>query len=84
MKVKVASGVQDIRAVWFENGRLKLIDQRKLPLSLEIVETADWRRAVEMIRDMTVRGAPAIGITAAYAMALAVRTGEEPKARPCA
>ena len=80
MKVKVASGVQDIRAVWFENGRLKLIDQRKLPLSLEIVETADWRRAVEMIRDMTVRGAPAIGITAAYAMALAVRAGEEPKA----
>ena len=79
MKVKVADGVQDMRAVWFENGRLKLIDQRKLPLALEIVETADWRRATEMIRDMTVRGAPAIGITAAYAMALALRAGEDPQ-----
>jgi len=78
MKVKVADGVQDMRAVWFENERLKLIDQRKLPLELEIVETADWRRATEMIRDMTVRGAPAIGITAAYAMALALRAGEDP------
>ena len=78
MKVKVASGVQDMRAVWFENGLLKLIDQRKLPLALEIIETADCRRATEMIRDMTVRGAPAIGITAAYAMALALRAGEDP------
>jgi len=78
MKVKVADGVQDMRAVWFENGSLKLIDQRKLPLALDIVETADWRRATEMIRDMTVRGAPAIGITAAYAMALALRAGEDP------
>ena len=80
MKVKMADDVQDMRAVWFENGRLKLIDQRKLPLEVEIVETADWRRAVEMIRDMTVRGAPAIGITAAYAMALALRAGEDPEA----
>jgi len=78
MKVMAADGVRDVRAVWFEGGRLKLIDQRKLPLSLEIVETADWRRATEMIRDMTVRGAPAIGITAAYAMAMALRSGEEP------
>ncbi|MBR1587774.1 MAG: S-methyl-5-thioribose-1-phosphate isomerase [Kiritimatiellae bacterium] len=78
MKVMAAGGARDMRAVWFEGGRLKLIDQRKLPLSLEIVETADWRRATEMIRDMTVRGAPAIGITAAYAMALALRSGEDP------
>ena len=83
MKAVVADGVRDLRAVWFEDGRLKLIDQRKLPLNLEIVETTDWRRATEMIRDMTVRGAPAIGITAAYAMALAVRAGEDPsKAAP--
>ena len=79
MKVKMADDVQDMRAVWFENGRLKLIDQRKLPLELEIVETADWRRVTEMIRNMTVRGAPAIGITAAYAMALAVCADEDPQ-----
>ena len=70
MKVIAADGVRDMRAVWFEDGRLKLIDQRRLPLALEIVETADWRQATEIIRDMTVRGAPAIGITAAYAMIL--------------
>ncbi len=80
MKVIAADGVRDMRAVWFEDGRLKLIDQRRLPLALEIVETADWRQATEMIRDMTVRGAPAIGITAAYAMALALRAGEDPVA----
>ena len=80
MKVIAENGARDMRAVWFEDGRLKLIDQRKLPLSLEIVETADWRRATEMIRDMTVRGAPAIGITAAYAMAMALRAGEDPGA----
>jgi len=80
VKVLAADGVRDMRAVWFEDGRLKLIDQRRLPLALEIVETADWRRATEMIRNMTVRGAPAIGITAAYAMALALRAGEDPVA----
>ena len=78
MKVNVADGVKDIRAVWFEDGRLKLIDQRQLPLELEIIETKDWRRATEMISDMTVRGAPAIGITAAYAMAMALCMGEDP------
>ena len=78
MKVLAADGARDVRAVWFENGCLKLIDQRKLPLALEIVETKDWRRATEMIRDMTVRGAPAIGITAAYAMAMALCAGEDP------
>ena len=78
MKVRTESGTQELRAVWFENGHLRLIDQRRLPQTLSIVETADWRRATEMIRDMTVRGAPAIGITAAYAMALALRAGEDP------
>ena len=77
MKVNVAGGIKDIRAVWFEDGRLKLIDQRQLPLTLEIVETTDWRCATEMIGDMTIRGAPAIGITAAYAMAMALRMGED-------
>ena len=77
MKVRFAEGTRDMRAVWFEDGMLKLIDQRRLPQALETVETADWRRATEMIRDMTVRGAPAIGITAAYAMALALRAGED-------
>ena len=77
MKVKMAGETHEMRAVWFADGRLKLIDQRRLPAALEITETDDWRHATEMIREMAVRGAPAIGITAAYAMAMALRAGED-------
>ncbi|MBR4653564.1 MAG: S-methyl-5-thioribose-1-phosphate isomerase [Kiritimatiellae bacterium] len=77
MKVEMHGAVRDIRAAWFEDGELKLIDQRRLPHSLEIVSTTDWRLATTLIRDMAVRGAPAIGIVAAYAMALAARSGAD-------
>jgi methylthioribose-1-phosphate isomerase len=50
---------------------LRLLDQRVLPERVEYLETQDYRQAAEMIRDMVVRGAPAIGATAAYALALA-------------
>lgn len=55
-----------------------LLDQRRLPHEdawLRLETPAD---AAEAIRDMAVRGAPAIGITAAYAMALAAKIGEDP------
>ncbi len=50
---------------------LKLIDQRLLPDRLEVVRVATLSGIVEAIRNMTVRGAPAIGVTAAYGMAIA-------------
>ena len=50
---------------------LKLIDQTRLPHELVMVEVSDYRGAVQAIREMQVRGAPAIGVTAAYAVALA-------------
>ena len=62
-----------IRAVEWDHERLKLIDQRLLPATLEylLLDTlADGARA---IRDMAVRGAPAIGIAAAYAVVLGAR-----------
>ncbi len=52
-------------------GKVRFIDQSKLPGKLEYVETTDYKRLVEAIRTMEVRGAPLIGITAAYALALA-------------
>jgi methylthioribose-1-phosphate isomerase len=60
-----------IRAVEWDNGRLKLIDQRRLPLHQEhlYLETADAVAAA--IQTMVVRGAPAIGIAAAYGVVLA-------------
>ena len=72
----VVDGVQkDIRAVWFEDGRVMMIDQRKLPGGVEIVGFDDYLEVAEAIRNMTTRGAPSIGATAAYAMCLAALKG---------
>jgi len=62
-----------IRAVEWENGRLKLIDQRILPGKFEHLYLDHLSESAEAITDMAVRGAPAIGITAAYAVVLAAR-----------
>lgn len=50
-----------------------LLDQRLLPQREEYVVCADWRQAVQAIREMVVRGAPAIGVAGAYAVLLAAR-----------
>ncbi len=62
-----------IRAVEWEGDRLKLIDQRLLPGRLEHLYFDNLPDAARAIHDMVVRGAPAIGITAAYAVVLAAR-----------
>jgi methylthioribose-1-phosphate isomerase len=62
-----------IRAVEWRDGRLRLIDQRLLPDRLEYLVLQNLPEAVRAIRDMAVRGAPAIGITAAYAVVLAAQ-----------
>ncbi|RLE86953.1 MAG: S-methyl-5-thioribose-1-phosphate isomerase [Thermoprotei archaeon] len=59
------------RTIEWVDGRVRLINQLKLPHELEYVETSDWRRVAEAIRRMEIRGAPAIGVAAAFAMALA-------------
>ena len=64
-----------VRALWFDRGRLHLIDQRKLPAQIRIVTAAGVDQVAEAIRNMTVRGAPAIGVAAAYGMALAALEG---------
>ena len=51
--------------------RLKLIDQRDLPSKLTYVHLTTYQETADAIRNMTVRGAPAIGITAAYGIAQA-------------
>ena len=62
-----------IRAVEWENGRLKLIDQRYLPNRYEHLYLDDLPSSAQAITDMVVRGAPAIGVTAAYAVVLGAR-----------
>ncbi|MDR3573601.1 MAG: S-methyl-5-thioribose-1-phosphate isomerase [Anaerolineaceae bacterium] len=60
-----------MRTVSWNNGKIVLIDQTRLPNHFELIETDDIERVAEAIRRLEVRGAPAIGVTAAYAMALA-------------
>jgi methylthioribose-1-phosphate isomerase len=58
------------------NGKsLKLLDQRKLPHQEEWITIQTIEEAAEAIRNMTVRGAPAIAITGAYGMVLGYRAG---------
>lgn len=54
-----------------EHNELRLIDQRLLPGKFEIMTCWDHSSVVRAIREMVVRGAPAIGATAAFGMALA-------------
>ena len=77
MRVRTENGDRDIRAVWFEDGRVVMIDQRRLPHELVFVSFDDYRDVAEAIRNMTTRGAPSIGATAAYAMCLAALKGED-------
>jgi methylthioribose-1-phosphate isomerase len=67
------------RTLWFEDGALHLLDQRSLPARVEIVTLRSAAGTAQAIRDMVVRGAPAIGCAAAYGMVLAARSGEDPE-----
>lgn len=62
---------------WDESGALLLLDQRLLPREETWLRLETVHDAASAIRNMAVRGAPAIGITAAYGMALAAKNNEE-------
>lgn len=63
--------------VRWENGKLVLLDQRQLPGRVVFDEHQDVASVVRAIRQLRVRGAPAIGVAAAYAMAMAWRDGDD-------
>jgi methylthioribose-1-phosphate isomerase len=67
-----------MRTVFWEDSQLKMIDQRVLPGRFEIVSFRDHASVARAIREMVVRGAPAIGAAAAFGMVLA---GFESKAQ---
>lgn len=56
--------------------QLELLDQRRLPHVVEYLRIMDWREVVDAIATMAVRGAPAIGVAAAWGVVLASRAGE--------
>jgi hypothetical protein len=66
-----------MRPIWLDekSGAVRIIDQRRLPHELVIMELADVSDAVLAIKEMAVRGAPLIGVTAASGVYLAVGGG---------
>ena len=64
---------QQHAAIRWQGDRLELLDQRVLPHRIRYVSLTDCAEVAAAIRDMVVRGAPAIGITAAYGAVLAAR-----------
>ncbi len=66
--------------VGWHQGRVRLIDQRQLPDEVVYLDCADYRDVAEAIRNLSVRGAPAIGIAAAMGLALGAQSlaGRDP------
>ncbi len=60
-----------VRAIEWVDGKLRILDQSKLPREQIFADLDDYRGVVLAIKEMRVRGAPAIGVAAAYGIALA-------------
>ena len=68
---------KEYRTIWYENNVIKIIDQTKLPHQFAIKDLKTVKDAVNAIKIMEVRGAPLIGGTAAYGIALAVQENND-------
>src|SRR5258708_15245981 len=63
------------RTIWrTESGGVRVIDQSRLPFEFATIDLETLSAAAQAIKAMVVRGAPLIGATAAYGMALAARS----------
>src|SRR5207245_9486402 len=75
LHVTIEGVPRELKTVWLEDGMVKLIDQRYLPFDVRVYEAKTYEEVAVAIEDMVVRGAPAIGATAAYGMAQAGEQG---------
>lgn len=66
-----------LQSVYFENGVLKILDQTKIPNVTEFLEITKIEDAWDAIKQLKVRGAPAIGIAAAYGLVLGIQDAPE-------
>ena len=69
---------KEYRTIWYEENVVKIIDQTKLPHQFIIKDLKTVKDTINAIKVMEVRGAPLIGGTAAYGMALAVQENNDP------
>ena len=60
------------RTIWFENNIVKIINQTKLPHQFIIKDLKTVKDSINAIKNMEVRGAPLIGVTAAYGLVLSI------------
>ena len=67
-----------VPTVEWKHGIVRLLDQSRLPEHVEFLDCRDYRAVADAIRELKVRGAPAIGVTAALGVALGAQ------ARGCA
>jgi len=70
-----------MRTIEWDDGVVKMIDQRRLPGELVIVQFTDYREVARAIKEMYIRGAPAIGAAATFGWALCA---QESEAKTCA
>jgi methylthioribose-1-phosphate isomerase len=70
---------KEYRTIWFKNNVVKIIDQTKLPHQFIIKDLKTVKDAINAIKVMEVRGAPLIGGTAAFGIALAVQENNNPE-----
>lgn len=63
-----------VPTVEWKNGAVRLLDQSRLPETVEFVDCFDYKTVADAIRTLKVRGAPAIGVTAAMGVALGAQT----------
>jgi len=67
---------KNIETLYFKDGSLFLLNQLNLPNKVEYIKCDSVKKVRDGIRDMIVRGAPAIGVTAAYGMAIAAESAK--------
>ncbi len=67
---------RDTRAAWWTGDGIAFLDQRELPARVVTGAARTVEEAARAIEDMAVRGAPLIGVVAAYALALGARGGD--------
>ncbi len=65
-----------MRSIEWDDGAVKMVDQRALPWKLEFVRLHTVEAVADSIKNMTVRGAPAIGASAAFGLALAAQQSQ--------
>ena len=70
---------KEYRTIWYEENVVKIIDQTKLPHQFIVKDLKTVKDAINAIKVMEVRGAPLIGGTAAYGMALAIQENNDPE-----